>query len=692
MSRVLPNAMVVRAFRNLGLPEERLPEDLDDVINQGLQKLYGFQHADGGWGWWYDDDANLYQTAYVLYGLVMTGQAGYEVDAGVLARGVAATQALLASATDPRTRAYALFVLSTAGEGDLAAAQALLGQKAQLDYFAQAALALALFYEGDPVGAGELMDDLSLAAVETSTTAHWPQSDVDGTYNRKAMASTTRATALVLEAFTQVRPASPLPPKAALWLMNQRSGGHWQTTQETAYAILALADYVQVSGELAPDYRYEVTLNGELLGAGVVSATNALQPIPAIVAPSHLLADGDNHVHLVKQGTGRLYYVLTLRTVHLHDGFAAVRPLGSGISVTREYRRAGDGGGTAQTWQVGDLISVNLVVEASDDAWYVIINDPLPAGCEALNERLNTNSHPANGGAGDLHWRSYGYNRKDVYDERVTLFVTQLTAGRYEYDYLMRATTPGEFSVLPAEVYLMYEPDTWARSASQRLRIGANQVTLPLRFKGDFDRDCRVTAFDLKQVLVPWNTRAGESGYDPARDIVRNGALVIDVLDVVRVASDWGRVCSFPPSPLTTLEAHQPPAWVAPGGLNVVAGNAYTVTVMLDATDLLSLNGYQFDLNFDPALVRVDALAVRPGYEVLGPHVDAGAGQLTAGAFRYGEGEVLDGDGSLGLATITFTALGDGYAGFVLGAVQVAQIGPPHEFYLPVILVQASWN
>lgn len=236
----------------------------------------------------------------------------------------------------------------------------------------------------------------------------------------------------------------------------------------------------------------------------------------------------------------------------------------------------------------------------------------------------------------------------------------------------------------------MYEPDTWARSASQRLRIGADQVTLPLRFKGDFDRDCRVTAFDLKQVLVPWNARAGEPGYDPARDIVRNGTLVMDVLDVVRVASHWERVCSVPPAPLTTLEVHQPPAWVEPGGLDVTASNAYTVTVMLDASELPSLNGYQFDLSFDPALVRADALAVRPGYEALGPHVDAG--QLTAGAFRYGEGELLDGDGSLGLATITFTALGDGYAGFALDAVLVAQIGPPREFYLPVILVRASRN
>ena len=57
------------------------------MVELGLQKIYGFQHNDGGWGWWYDDSSNEYQTAYVLFGLAATRDAGYEVDAGVIERG-----------------------------------------------------------------------------------------------------------------------------------------------------------------------------------------------------------------------------------------------------------------------------------------------------------------------------------------------------------------------------------------------------------------------------------------------------------------------------------------------------------------------------------------------------------------------------------------------------------------------------
>jgi alpha-2-macroglobulin len=61
--------------------------DLPPKINAGLQRLYGFQHNDGGWGWWYDDRTDAYQTAWVVFGLAVTAEAGYEVDAQVIERG-----------------------------------------------------------------------------------------------------------------------------------------------------------------------------------------------------------------------------------------------------------------------------------------------------------------------------------------------------------------------------------------------------------------------------------------------------------------------------------------------------------------------------------------------------------------------------------------------------------------------------
>lgn len=50
MNRALPNIVIGRAFEQLDMSNPRLKNDLPPLINSGIQRLYGFQHDDGGWG------------------------------------------------------------------------------------------------------------------------------------------------------------------------------------------------------------------------------------------------------------------------------------------------------------------------------------------------------------------------------------------------------------------------------------------------------------------------------------------------------------------------------------------------------------------------------------------------------------------------------------------------------------------
>jgi uncharacterized protein YfaS (alpha-2-macroglobulin family) len=83
MSRFFP---AISARRVLGGSAHRWSEKLPAVVEAGLQRLYHFQHADGGWGWWECDKTNEGMTAYVLYGLSLCKKAGVEVDAAVAKR------------------------------------------------------------------------------------------------------------------------------------------------------------------------------------------------------------------------------------------------------------------------------------------------------------------------------------------------------------------------------------------------------------------------------------------------------------------------------------------------------------------------------------------------------------------------------------------------------------------------------
>jgi alpha-2-macroglobulin len=121
MSRALPNAVIGRIFNQLGILNPTLEADMPALISAGLQRLYGYQHTDGGWGWWFDDSTNDYQTAWVIFGLVVTSDAGYEVDPQVIQRGVDWLQANLET-MDIRTRTFALFSMTLADAADMQAA------------------------------------------------------------------------------------------------------------------------------------------------------------------------------------------------------------------------------------------------------------------------------------------------------------------------------------------------------------------------------------------------------------------------------------------------------------------------------------------------------------------------------------------------------------------------------------------
>jgi uncharacterized protein YfaS (alpha-2-macroglobulin family) len=472
MSRVLPNAMVAQAFRKLGIRSAFLEADLPPIVDLGLQKLYGFQHNDGGWGWWYDDGTDVNQTAYVLLGLAMTEQAGFDVDDGVMDRGTKALQGMLLEA-DPRAQAYGAYVLAMAGRPFTVTLT--LTDALGLDLFSQAALAIALNTGSDRPTVNVLLDNLREAAIQDETTVHWSDEGENAVYSRKVMGSTVRTTAMVADALARLDPESPMLPKAVRWLVAKRQGRGWEDTQKTSFAILALSDYLLASQELATGSAFQIYLNDELWQEGRLEQAEAGQ---TLTVPLSALLPAENRVRLVlgavgEEPSGRLYYVVTFSVKRAPQEEPVPALLGHqrSIGVQREYRLHGSQEPATQ-FQQGDLVEVRLALDVPEESWYVVVDDPLPAGFEALNERLGTTSHVAALYEEPVYtWEQYGYNRKDVRDERVTFFITHLEPGERTLTYLMRAIAPGSFTALPAQVYPMYEPEVWSRSASTRCHI-----------------------------------------------------------------------------------------------------------------------------------------------------------------------------------------------------------------------------
>ena len=472
MSRALPNAVVARAADQLGVGGPELQARLDPLIQSSIQRLYGLQHSDGGWGWWTDDISDPYQTAWVLFGLGVMDRSGYTVEPKVMDRAAKWLQENLSnnSQLDIRTRAYALYSMAQAGRGDLERTQALVASSIyELDPFSQAALALALHQLGETEEARAILGLLSTSARKQDEYVYWPQPSYDGQYHSKTMASTVRTTALALLAYAEIDPESDLLAGIVKYLAEERQGMYgWGTTNETSFTILALTQHLVHEEARAGNTPYEVVVNGERLASGTLEVGNSSVGIDI---PLGELKDGSNTLLVTTQGEDPVYFDLSTRYDVLQSN---VEPAGN-IQVTRRYLNPKTKK-PIEELQAGQLVLVELRVDVPEDAFFLAVEDYLPGGLEALNEGLNAVSEVSVGAWGfeeyrPLFWEDYGYNYKEIRGDRVVFFITSFGKGSDTFTYYARATTPGEFIALPAQAYAMYDLSLWGRSGSMNIEI-----------------------------------------------------------------------------------------------------------------------------------------------------------------------------------------------------------------------------
>jgi uncharacterized protein YfaS (alpha-2-macroglobulin family) len=491
VSRFLPNVLTYRALQELGLSDAELEAKLPGLVEEGLDKLYQRQHSDGGWGWWYKGEGESYPhlTAYVVLAMDNAREAGFTVEEDVIARGLRYLRGELMTARDIKSyreanlQAFILYVMAEADE--VAQASEYTGdlhrERDKLSHYGRAFLALTLHLIGDEdARIDTLLSDIQNAAIISATGAHWEEAD----YDYWAMNTDTRSTAVILDALARLDPENGLIPNVVRWLMVARRDGIWETTYETAWALVALTDWMRVTGELKGDYDYAVWLNDEMLVGDHVTPETVDEPIKQEVAVAELLAEARNRLTIGRgPGEGRLYYTAHLK---VYLPVEEIEPLNRGVIVSRHYSDPNCAEGLkcpeVQTVEVGDVVQVRLSIVAPYDLYYVVVEDPLPAGAEAIDPSLATTSlvdqRPTLFREAEsdyvrefYRWWWSWYSRSEMRDDKVVLFADYLPAGTYEYTYTFRATQPGEYQVIPTNAREFYFPEVFGRSAGRLLTI-----------------------------------------------------------------------------------------------------------------------------------------------------------------------------------------------------------------------------
>ncbi len=489
---------VLMAFKSKDMPS---PDEIKASFEKDVNILKSRQREDGSFGLWQRERERYeypFLTVHVAHALALAKAKGYKVPDEMLNR----TKPYLKNIEthfdewhrkSPEVRwtisAYALYVRDLMGDKDAAKAKKLLAE-ATIEKMPFEALGWILSVLADDKNSQAEVQNiirfLMNRTTETAATANFVTDYGDAQW--LIMYSNRRADGVLLEALIKAQPENDLIPKLVRGLLDHRTKGAWSNTQENVFILLALDKYFNAFEKVTPDFVTKVWL-GNIYAGDEKFAGRSIDSNLLTIPMSYLTEqNGAANLILDKQGAGRLYYRIGMKYAPKNLNLA---PADYGFTVLRRYEAVDDADDVKQnadnSWTIkaGARVRVRLTMVAQARRYHVALVDPLPAGLEILNPELAVTEAipPDNGntpvveygsqsyGRGYWYWRGTWFEHQNFRDERAEAFTALLWEGVYNYTYVTRATTPGQFVVPPAKAEEMYHPETFGRTQTDFVRV-----------------------------------------------------------------------------------------------------------------------------------------------------------------------------------------------------------------------------
>jgi uncharacterized protein YfaS (alpha-2-macroglobulin family) len=478
------------------------PANARRQLEQGIAVLSRRQRPDGGIGLWSAEDwTTPWLSAYAGEALLAAREAGLPVRDTVL--GALATYLFrsihqpfrlagpLASwFTDLKVRlaenVAAADFLSRLGRPDIAGENDLLRMAPQMAWEDRVRLAEVVARRGGVDAARSLLRPIWSEVTVEGRRAVLPDAARRAFY----FWSARRPLARLLSATLAADSTNPLigPLVETLVEQGRAARGSWWNTQDYGAAVEALADFT-ARQQRAARRGFTVSSAGRVLfrseGAGAVQPESS-------TSLAGLLSDGPDGSKLLSlritappgDGAPPLFYYFSVSEVPTQR---PLNPDQQGIEVERWYEDYATGHPIISAPE-GSLVRVRLRIKLPAERRFLALEDPLPAGLEAVDLSLRTAGLPgpaarqnAEGegeeapeqadnylfgwyyGSWDAGWWS-PFDHRELRDDRVVYVATYLWPGTYTATYVARATTPGVFVRPPAHAEEMYNAAVQGRS------------------------------------------------------------------------------------------------------------------------------------------------------------------------------------------------------------------------------------
>lgn len=474
-------------------------DEVQSMVKSGVKTLTEMQVADGGWGWFsgWGERSYPHTTALVVHGLQLAVKNDVALVPGVLDRGVewlkryqdeqvqmlknapTKTNPWKENADSLDAFVYMVLVDSDVANNDML--EFLYRDRTKIGAYGMALYGLALHKQQQAEKLAMILKNISQFLVEDKENNsaylklpnegywwYWYGNDIE-------------ANAYYLKLLSRTDPQSPAAAGLVKYLLNNRKHStYWNSTRDTAVCIEALAEYLDKSGEAAPNMVVEIHLDGKKHKQVTIAAADLFTFDNKLVLEGDNITTGEHTLEFKKQGKGPLYWNTYVTYFTLED---FITKAGLEIKVQRQYyklvREAKSvkvAGSRAQvtdqkvekyrreplknlsTLKSGDLVEIELEIDSKNDYEYLMFEDMKAAGFEPVEVK--------SGYSGD-GLGAY----MELRDERVAFFLRSLARGKHSVAYRMRAEIPGKFSALPTRGNGVYAPELRANSDEVKLLI-----------------------------------------------------------------------------------------------------------------------------------------------------------------------------------------------------------------------------
>ncbi|MGV3538464.1 MAG: carboxypeptidase-like regulatory domain-containing protein [Rufibacter sp.] len=216
------------------------------------------------------------------------------------------------------------------------------------------------------------------------------------------------------------------------FLLNERRTGHWRNTFESARILeTLLPDLVKEKGQ---------TPENQLLLTGGVNATLKKFPVDTTFTPSQPLT-------IQKKGAMSLYL-----TAYQNEWITQPERVEKDFVVKTRFAGTGS---TQATLAAGKPVELEVDVYVKNNASYVMIEVPIPAGC-SYDSKASWGRHEAH---------------REYFRHKVSIFSNYLTSGHYTFTIKLLPRYKGTYTLNPAKAELMYFPTFFGREGLKTVEV-----------------------------------------------------------------------------------------------------------------------------------------------------------------------------------------------------------------------------